>query len=306
MRRTGNRSRRAAVRRLTALSALSAGVALATLPAGGFTPPVEWEEPAPRTPVPAATPRERAAPKPAPSSIPKPAPKPVSVSSDRSVSAALVEAALAIREPGHTLDPESLSGLSAADLRLVEAFHEACRRIGRDLEDGKPAGEALLALDPVLALASEGPPLVIPRVEICSRVESHGKYAALSTRSFPAGKVTPVLLYTELLGFTTGQVAGRWRTEVASRAILLSKEDGSVAWSREWLPLRDESDRPREEFFLSERIDLPATLAPGRYVLKSTVRDEATGRIAERSIPIEIAAPERTAAVPGRPEAAGD
>ena len=76
---------------------------------------------------------------------------------------------------------------------------------------------------------------------------------------------------------------------------MIATQVNSYCRRREWLPLRDESDRPREDFFLSERIDLPATLAPGRYVLKSTVRDEATGRIAERSVPIEIAAPERTA-----------
>jgi hypothetical protein len=44
-------------------------------------------------------------------------------------------------------------------------------------------------------------------------------------------------------------------------------------------------------------------------VLKSTVRDEATGRVAERSVPIEIVAPaasERAAVAPSRPESAGD
>jgi hypothetical protein len=275
-----NHARRAIRRRLLALSALSTFVAV-----GAAAPPVEWDDP-----VPAASPSRPAA-------------------SPRPVAAALVRASSAMREPGQTLDEADLERLSESDRRLVVAFHDACRRIGRDLEDGKPAGEALLALDRVLTLASEGPPLVIPRVELCSRVEAHGKYVALPSRSFAAGKTAPLLLYTELVGFTTAEVAGRWRTDVASRAQLLSKEDGTVAWSRDWLPLRDESDRPRTEFFLSERIDLPATLAPGRYVLKSTVRDEATGRIAERSVPIEMAAPrppDRTAVAPSWPEAAGD
>jgi hypothetical protein len=298
MPRSGSRARR---RRLAALSAFSACIAFGPLAAVGSTPPVEWEDPAPR-PAGASrpAPRERTPTPPAgrASSLLLELDAALAREPDggeRPMASALVRAALAIREPGLPLDASTLEGLSEPDRRLVESFHDACRRIGRDLEDGKPAGEALLALDPVLTLASEGPPLVIPRVELCSRVDSHGKYVPLPSRNFTAGKVTPVLLYTELVGFTSGAVAGRWRTDVASRAILLSKDDGSIAWSREWLPLRDESDRPREDFFLSERIDLPATLAPGRYVLKSTVRDEATGRIAERSVPIEIAAPERTA-----------
>jgi len=309
MHRTARRARRVNRRRLVATSALFALVAL------GAAPPIEWDDPAPRPPA-----AKRTEPRASPPAADRTRASDLVIEldaalarepggGDRPLASALVRAALSIREPGLSLDPATLEGLSDPDRRLVEAFHDACRRMGRDLEDGKPAGEALLALDPVLTLASEGPPLVIPRVELCSRVESHGKYVALPSRAFTAGKSTPLLLYTELLGFTTGEVAGRWRTEVASRAQLLSKEDGSVAWSRDWLPLRDESDRPRGEFFLSERIDLPATLAPGRYVLKSTVRDEATGRIAERSVPIEIVAasgPERTAVAPARPESAGD
>lgn len=301
MHRSGSRARR---RRLAALSAFSACVAFGPLAAIAATPPIEWEETAPRPaprgsdPAPARTGGR------APSTGKAPA-----APTEKTLATALARAALAIEEPGRSLDPGTLDGLSEGDRRLVESFHDACRRIGRDLDDGKPAGEALLALDSVLTLASEGPPLVIPRVELCSRIESHGNYVPLPSRTFRAGKVTPVLLYTELVGFTSGEVAGRWRTDVASRAVLLSKDDGSVAWSREWLPLRDESDRAREEFFLSERIDLPASLAPGRYVLKSTVRDEATGRIAERSVPIEIVAsgsPERTANAPEGPGSAGD
>lgn len=311
MRRAGTRSRR---HRLAALSAFSACIAaVASTPP--VAPPIEWEPPASGSP---AAPRTADRPRTVPPAAGRAADLLLELDAalarepaggDRPLASALVRAALAIREPGLALDASGLEGLSPPDRRLVEAFHDACRRIGRDLEDGKPAGDALLALDPVLALASEGPPLVIPRVELCSRVEAHGKYVPLPSRNFAAGKVNPLLLYTELVGFTSGQVAGRWRTDVASRALLLSKDDGSVVWSREWLPLRDESDRPREDFFLSERIDLPATLAPGRYVLKSTVRDEATGRIAERSVPIEIqaaAVPERTVAAPDRPGAGGD
>jgi len=302
MHRSGSRARR---RRLAALSAFSACVAFGPIAALATTPPIEWEEPAPRPasrgsdPAPART-----GPRASPAGR-----DPAAAAEKKTLAAALARAALAIEEPGRTLDPSALDGLAEGDRRLVDSFHEACRRIGRDLEDGKPAGEALLALDAVLTLASEGPPLVIPRVELCSRIESHGNYVPLPSRTFKAGKVSPVLLYTELVGFTSGEVAGRWRTDVASRAVLLSKDDGSVVWSREWLPLRDESDRARDEFFLSERIDLPASLVPGRYVLKSTVRDEATGRIAERSVPIEIVAtgsPERTANAPERPGPAGD
>jgi len=220
--------------------------------------------------------------------------------SRRPLASALVRAALAIREPGLPFDVQEAPGLAEADRRLVRAFHEACRRIGRDLEDGKPAGEAMVALDEVLALATDLPALVIPRIELCTRIEGFGRYTAMPQRRFAAGTAHPILLYTELLGFTSARVTGRWRTEVASRATLLARSDGSVAWSRDWLPLRDESDRPRDDFFLAERIDLPATLPPGSYVLKSAVRDEATGRIAERSLVIEIGGtPARAAAATG-------
>ena len=46
----------------------------------------------------------------------------------------------------------------------------------------------------------------------------------------------------------------------------------------------------RRDFFLADRLTIPASLPAGRYVLKVTVVDDLANRVAESTIPVTIAA----------------
>ena len=72
----------------------------------------------------------------------------------------------------------------------------------------------------------------------------------------------------------------------------LFHDDGSRQWRSAEAVIRDTS-RTRRDFFLVQRIDLPANLSVGKYNLKVTVRDRLAGEggaEAELAVPIQIVA----------------
>lgn len=180
--------------------------------------------------------------------------------------------------------------------------------------------------------------LALGNVALCRRVDSYGRYTTYSTSSFLARQRIPMIVYTEVENYAqaretelppadgrpTGLVRPgapeRWALEL-SQEIHLYAADGSLQWFVGEQTHRDVSQSKRRDFFLVQRIDLPATLSVGRYTLKVIVRDKGAARLAglssdaepatEVNIPIQIVADAAVAArdttrpvVSGRPASA--
>ena len=149
----------------------------------------------------------------------------------------------------------------------------------------------------------------ISALALCSRVEGFGKI--VKVESVPArggGRSVPLLVYTQVDGFS-------YRTRDGSAASA-GAEDGKTEWVVELgqsvavyragaegsggaktvgaaasdvlvkvepeQTARDVALFKRRDHFLVQRIELPAPLVPGKYVVKVTVRDKATGMVDER------------------------
>lgn len=185
-----------------------------------------------------------------------------------------------------------------------------------------------------------GDALALGNVALCRRVDSYGRYTTYSTSSFLARQRIPMIVYTEVENYAqaretelppadgrpTGLVRPgtpeRWALEL-SQEIHLYAADGSLQWFVKEQTHRDVSQSKRRDFFLVQRIDLPATLSVGRYTLKVIVRDKGAARLAglssdaepatEVNIPIQIVADAAVAArdttrpvVSGRPISAAN
>lgn len=141
-------------------------------------------------------------------------------------------------------------------------------------------------------------------VALCSRVESFGRYTPFASNRFLAGRTNPAIVYAEVENFTQRPVAeiadagtthrpadsDELAVELTIRAELFH-DDGSRQWRSAEALVRDTARTRRRDFFLVQRIDLPANLSVGKYNLKVAVRDRLAGdALVETTIPITIVA----------------
>lgn len=210
-------------------------------------------------------------------------------------------AALAITDPTIELPEDFGADLLPAERERVTKARAAFAALGKALRDGR--GDVDRAtIEQLAAALSGGPRLTIPKVELCTRVEGFGRFDAIAMKRFPARRNTRFIAYTELEGFTSALEQGRFTTRLATRVAIEAQSDGTEVWNRspEWTAVVDASDVRRSDFFVGEIVPLSESLSVGGYLLKVTVRDEATGATATSSIPFQIVAESGLATVPAQ------
>ena len=143
----------------------------------------------------------------------------------------------------------------------------------------------------------------ISGLALCSRVDGFGKFAKVeSVRA--TGKPVPLLIYTQLDGFAyrtrdgsstaTDDGKTEWVVEIGQSVVVYrmgadgaSKGDVQVKVEPEQTA-RDVASFKRRDHFLVQRIELPTPLVPGKYGVKVTVRDKATGVVDERMTEVVV------------------
>lgn len=169
-----------------------------------------------------------------------------------------------------------------------------------------PAQPAAPSASSVVSTPS-GRVLKIASLVACTRIEAFGRYTAMDTSRVRAGRPTPMLLYTEIEGFTHRTAAGlpapegadamaddgktEWVVELTQK-VTIRRDDKWGTLVQENVPqlARDVSMRRRRDHYLVQRITLPATLAPGAYVLTVEVADPVSRQTAQQNMPITVLA----------------
>jgi len=208
-------------------------------------------------------------------------------------------AALAINDPTLELPKGFGDDLLPAERERVLEAHAAFMSLGRALREGRGNIDRA-TIDRLTAALGGGPKLAIPKVELCTRVESFGRFDAIATKRFPARRSTRFIAYTELDGFTSLLEQGKFTTRLATRVSIEAQSDGTEVWTRspEWTAVVDASEVRRTQFFVGEIVTLSDSLSVGGYLLKVTVRDESTGASVTSSMPFQIVADSGFASAP--------
>lgn len=212
--------------------------------------------------------------------------------------------ALEMVSPG-SASPE-LRALEEAMLPPQQEALAALRSLFQELTDNSTLDQPRLAdlLERQIEALPRGRPLGIAEMALCTSVEGFGRYTPMPA-TFAAGQAHAVLVYVEVENFRQRRfdsakdgwsgykdpTAERWVAELGQEVALLDDRNDHVALHEAEQVVRDIARRRRRDFYIVQRIDLPAQLAIGKYHLKVTVRDLVDGAaVAERIIPIEIAA----------------
>lgn len=195
---------------------------------------------------------------------------------------------------------DGASAASRADVQTASlpprdaAAVDALRELIRESQSPSAVGDGAAlsrAIERAAAKAAASQGLTLAQLQLCTRVDGYGKYVSLDGAPIVAGKPLMALVYTEVENFTqTSAGTGGEYSVNLSQEVRLYSEAGTAVWSRPKQVSRDNSKNRRRDFFLVQRIEIPGNLAPGRYDLKVTVRDEDANAVSERSVPITIVA----------------
>ncbi|HZW09146.1 MAG TPA: hypothetical protein VFF69_04515, partial [Phycisphaerales bacterium] len=204
------------------------------------------------------------------------------------------------RDPLGAIAPDTPAGgkLSPAERESAEAV---AQMLGTLLSPGEGTElERAEVLQELAGRLTQNIGLRIPRAELCTRVRGFGKYEPFGKTEFLAGRAIRALVYAELDGFEhrpvdTERLGGlvpedQWSVEVSEELQLYHAADGGLAWRRPAEKVVETSRNRQRDFYLLADIQLPPTLTVGRYELKVIIRDDVSGAVAEKVIPIGIVA----------------
>jgi hypothetical protein len=190
-----------------------------------------------------------------------------------------------------SVDP-SIASLPADEKQLITAVTDSLAAFRAGLRNGD--GLMATRVSPLLALSDRiraQTPLALPTLAICKSVTQFGVYDAIEPASFPVGKESATIVYCEVDNFTSRQQPdGKFETKLRYEAVLYSDHEHSAAvLGKKPASITDTCRNRRRDFFLADRLTLPASLPAGKYILKVTVVDELANHVAERTVPIMVA-----------------
>lgn len=126
--------------------------------------------------------------------------------------------------------------------------------------------------------------LELRNVTFCHKIASYGNYERFERDEFNPGQ--PVLLYAEVANFTSETTAeGQYRTVLQSTIeIYKAGREGDLVERLTFPATEDLCRNYRQDYFHSYEFTIPARIALGPHVLKLTVEDQLSRKLATYSV----------------------
>ncbi len=121
--------------------------------------------------------------------------------------------------------------------------------------------------------------LQVPRVALCTAIESFGRYTPIEPAEFKAGEKNRLLLYIEVDNFQSETTpSGLYRT-LLNISVSVLTAGGQEVWTMTDSNIEDLARQQRRDFYLTiGELTIDRQLAPGDYVLKVEVEDVLAGK----------------------------
>ena len=186
----------------------------------------------------------------------------------------------------------SIASMSAEDREILTAVLDALSnfRSGTKLDQNQMLSRKIRPLVEMSDRLRAQADLSLPTAALCTRVDGFGVYEPITPARFAGAKDHPFIIYCEVENFAS-QVNDKkvWETKLSHEAVLYT-ETGLNVWSEKSDSIVDHSRNRRHDFFIVKKTKLPANLPIGRYVLKLSVTDQQSNRVAETTVPVQIVA----------------
>lgn len=193
--------------------------------------------------------------------------------------------------PNSVADDDAASTLPMEARRLASQWVDVYRALSEVAESPlQPCDEAIERIERTRELLVERADPTVSAIALCRKVVTFGVYEPMPLDELAAGRAIQTIVYCELKNLRSELTPeGQNRTLLSSRLELFGA-DGRSVWSQEEPNIEDLCRRKRSDFFIAQRIMLPANLPAGEYVLKVTITDELSNRMNEGSLPFTLRA----------------
>ena len=126
--------------------------------------------------------------------------------------------------------------------------------------------------------------LQLRNVSFCQKITSFGDYERFQRDTFSPGQ--PVLVYAEIVNFKSEPTAsGKYRTLLKSSVeIYKAGPQGELVDRETFRPTEDLCQNYRSDYFHSYKFDIPQRLSLGPHVLKLTIEDLLSHKVATYSL----------------------
>ncbi|MBO6514519.1 MAG: hypothetical protein JJ974_11190 [Phycisphaerales bacterium] len=186
-------------------------------------------------------------------------------------------------------DEGVLSDSELSTLTAVRTMFESVVSSG-EIASPEEVGDLLTRLKDDLDRASG---IRVARAVLCTRVDGFGRYEPFASNEFIAGRAQEVIVYVEVDRFAQRELTGtdgqpRYEVEMSQRLELYHVADDLNTWNRAAEVDRSVSRNRVRDYYLINKITLPANLGVGRYHLKVVMRDLVGERVGEAIIPIRM------------------
>jgi hypothetical protein len=164
---------------------------------------------------------------------------------------------------------EEVQEIMLAQIKALMSARSSAKR-----DPASWANRQMESIEALRELVSARADLRVPRVVLCTSIESFGRYEPINPCEFKAGEKNRVLVYIEVENFRSEMTTSdQFRTLLSVRQSLLSKA-GEELWSAKDENIEDLSRQRRNDFYLTVGpLSIPKTLGPGDYTLKVEVED---------------------------------
>ncbi len=129
------------------------------------------------------------------------------------------------------------------------------------------------------------PALKITDVRLCRRVDGFGQITPMDAALKPGSLA---LVYCELEGMVYEARGSDFVSRVSSRIELRRPGGDEVVWQRDLGLAEDICRRERQDYYVSYRILLPGSIAPGNYVLRLIQTDQASQASASSDLAVTV------------------
>ncbi len=202
--------------------------------------------------------------------------------------------ALNLIDPSYPVENELLDKLDDNEKRRLRKYHEVITMLNNRVifgDGGRDGVGVRDQLDQELDDLFGQMPIRIQNVQLCRRTFGYGIYEPFDSYTFLSGNDNRSIVYVELDHFCTVKRSDeRFEVKLQQELTLFNESDGLAVWRHEPVEIVDISRNRRHDFFMNQRITLPARLSVGKYLLKVSVTDMHGGSIDETTVGIEIVA----------------